>query len=121
MIIRVLSLVASRDCLFFLHRVESLSEGFVISKGTLRDWKEFPPFSISFHLFYDLRHELFILLLGVLFIQDAILFVFDSFATEAVFAGIDMLTIIAVVWSVFSRQNECRMISYHSYSFQGVS
>ncbi len=62
-------------------------EGFVVPKWRKGGWKEFAPFKRLHHVGDDFRDEFFILLLSVLLIENAVGFMIESDAGEAIGTG----------------------------------
>lgn len=60
------------------------SHGLIISERRNGGGKEFSPFSRFHHMFYDSRNKRFVLFFGVLFVEDTVLFVVKTDASEKI-------------------------------------
>jgi len=101
-----LSSPSSPGCFILSDGAILLPNSFIIRECTGRNWEKLSSLFICDHVRDNLSDYVFILLLGILLIQDTEFLILDADASETIFAGIDMLTVITFATSIFSGQDK---------------
>jgi hypothetical protein len=79
--------------LFLRQRKVFLRNRFVVTERRKPDGEKLPPLACFLHVFNMLRHEPLILLLRILFVEDAILVIFERYTTKTIVRPVTVETV----------------------------
>ena len=106
----VTPLVSSFFCLVFSHRELEIRDRLIVAKCTHRAWWVFSPFIPLYHWFNDLRYEHFIRFFCILFIENTILLVPESYTSEAILTSYTTITVVHI----------SRILPYSPTSYESI-